>query len=168
MFFLCDEYQEVCNAQDGNFFSLSREYKCINVISMQSYSSLVNSLLDEHLADVIIQNFVNKIWFRNDDYFTIQRIISILGKEKILNKSKSYTENGKNTRYNIFANKLISYKSDFSESYSENEVMQEKYTYDFFTQKLNTFEAMCMLSDGYKINLYEKIKFKIWEDDSNE
>lgn len=49
---------------------------------MQSYSSLVNSLLDEHLADVIIQNFVNKIWFRNDDYFTIQRIISILGKEK--------------------------------------------------------------------------------------
>mgnify|MGYP001077879260 CR=1 FL=1 len=168
VFFLCDEYQEVCNAQDGNFFSLSREYKCINVISMQSYSSLVNSLLDEHLADVIIQNFVNKIWFRNDDYFTIQRIISILGKEKILNKSKSYTENGKNTRYNIFANKLISYKSDFSESYSENEVMQEKYTYDFFTQKLNTFEAMCMLSDGYKINLYEKIKFKIWEDDSNE
>lgn len=168
VFFLCDEYQEVCNAQDGNFFSLSREYKCINVISMQSYSSLVNSLLDEHLADVIIQNFVNKIWFRNDDYFTIQRIISILGKEKILNKSKSYTENGKNTRYNIFANKLISYKSDFSESYSENEVMQEKYTYDFFTQKLNTFEAMCMLSDGYKINLYEKIKLKIWEDDSNE
>lgn len=168
VFFLCDEYQEVCNVQDGNFFSLSREYKCINVISMQSYSSLVNSLLDEHSADVIIQNFVNKIWFRNDDYFTIQRIISILGKEKILNKSKSYTENGKNTRYNIFANKLISYKSDFSESYSENEVMQEKYTYDFFTQKLNTFEAMCMLSDGYKINLYEKIKLKIWEDDSNE
>lgn len=168
VFFLCDEYQEVCNAQDGNFFSLSREYKCINVISMQSYSSLVNSLLDEHLADVIIQNFVNKIWFRNDDYFTIQRIISILGKEKILNKSKSYTENGKNTRYNIFANKLISYKSDFSESYSENEVMQEKYTYDFFTQKLNAFEAMCILSDGYKINLYEKIKLKIWEDDSNE
>jgi hypothetical protein len=27
---------------------------------------------------------------------------------------------------------------------------------------------MCMLSDGYKINLYEKIKLKIWEDDSNE
>lgn len=38
--------------------------------------------------------------------------------------------------------------------------MQEKYTYDFFTQKLNTFEAMCMLSDGYKINLYEKLSWK--------
>lgn len=46
---------------------------------------------------------------------------------------------GKNTRYNIFANKLISYKSDFSESYSENEVMQEKYTYDFFTAKIKYF-----------------------------
>lgn len=165
VFFICDEYQEICNFQDANFFSLSREYKCINVISMQSYSSLVNSLKDEYLSNVILQNCINKIWFRNDDDYTVKRIISQLGKERIINKSKSYSENGKNARYDIFINRFISYKSDFSQSYSENETIQNKYNEEFFTQGLKTFEAMCLVSDGNKISLYKKIKMKRWEDD---
>ena len=165
VFFVCDEYQEICNFQDANFFSLSREYKCINVISMQSYSSLVNSLKDEYLSNVVIQNFINKIWFRNDDDYTVKRIISQLGKEKIISKSKSYSENGKNARYDFLVNRFISYKSDFSQSYSENETIQNKYNEDFFTQELRTFEAMGVISDGNKISLYEKIKMKRWEDD---
>lgn len=165
VFFICDEYQEICNFQDANFFSLSREYKCINVISMQSYSSLVNSLKDEYLSNVILQNCINKIWFRNDDDYTVKRIISQLGKERIINKSKSYSENGKNARYDIFINRFISYKSDFSQSYSENETIQNKYNEEFFTQDLKTFEAMCLVSDGNKISLYKKIKMKRWEDD---
>lgn len=165
VFFICDEYQEICNFQDANFFSLSREYKCINVISMQSYSSLVNSLKDEYLSNVILQNCINKIWFRNDDDYTVKRIISQLGKERIINKSKSYSENGKNARYDIFINRFISYKSDFSQSYSENETIQNKYNEEFFTQGLKTFEAMCLISDGNKISLYKKIKMKRWEDD---
>ena len=32
---------------DGEFFSLSREAKCINIISTQSYSSLKNTLKDD-------------------------------------------------------------------------------------------------------------------------
>lgn len=165
VFFICDEYQEICNGQDANFFSLSREYKCINVISMQSYSSLLNALKDENASNVILQNFINKIWFRNDDDYTVKKIISQLGKEKIINKSKTYSENGRNARYNIALNKFISYKSDFSQSYSESEKIENKYNQDFFTQNLNTFEAMSLISDGNKINLYEKIKMKRWEDD---
>jgi len=61
VFFVCDEFQEVCNSEDANFFSVSREYKCINVVSVQSYTSLVNSLNDDKSAKVIIQNLVNKI-----------------------------------------------------------------------------------------------------------
>lgn len=165
VFFICDEYQEICNFQDANFFSLSREYKCINVISMQSYSSLVNSLKDEYLSNVILQNCINKIWFRNDDDYTVKRIISQLGKERIINKSKSYSENGKNARYSILINRFISYRSDFSQSYSENETIQNKYNEEFFTQGLKTFEAMCLISDGNKISLYKKIKMKRWEDE---
>jgi hypothetical protein len=165
IFFICDEYQEVCNDQDANFFSLSREFKCINVVSMQSYSSLVNVLGNQYVSDVILQNFVNKIWFRNDDDYTVKKIISQLGKEKIVNISKSYNEQGKNVRYNIFLNKFVSYKSDFSESYTENENIQNKYNEEFFTRKLKTFEAMCLISDGNKIDLYEKIKIKRWEED---
>lgn len=165
VFFICDEYQEISNTQDANFFSLSREYKCINIVSMQSYSSLVNALGNEFVSDVILQNFINKIWFRNDDDYTVKKIISQLGKEKIVNISKSYNEQGKNIRYNTFLNKFISYKSDFSESYTENENIQNKYSEEFFTQKLKTFEVMCLISDGNKINLYEKIEIKRWEED---
>lgn len=165
VFFVCDEYQEICNCQDANFFSLSREYKCINTISMQSYSSLVNALGNEHVSNVILQNFVNKIWFRNDDDYTVKKVISQLGKEKIVNISKSYNEQGRNSRYNSFINKFVSFKTDFSKSYTENENIQNKYNEEFFTQQLKTFEAMCLISDGNKMNLYERIKIKRWEED---
>ena len=36
--FICDEYAEYVTKSDANFFSLSREAKCINIISTQSYS----------------------------------------------------------------------------------------------------------------------------------
>lgn len=165
IFFLCDEYQEICNSQDATFFSLSREFRCINIVSMQSYSSLINTLGDEHVSNVILQNFINKIWFRNDDDYTIKKIVAQLGKEKQINISKSYSENGKNIRYNILLDKFTSYKSDFSKSYTKAENFQNKYNEEFFTQKLKTFEAMCLISDGNRISLYEKVKFKRWEDD---
>ena len=168
VFFVCDEYQEIVNYEDANFFSLSRQYKCINVVSMQSYSSLINTLRNEHTANVIIQNFVNKIWFRSDDEYTVNKIIATIGKEKIYKKTKSYSENAKNSKYSVILKRMISYKSDFSESYSESEVTQNKYNNEYFTQVLNTFEAMCLISDGEKIELYDKVKIKRWEEDNSE
>ena len=38
--FICDEYDKYCTKTDSEFFSLSRESKCINIVSTQSYSSL--------------------------------------------------------------------------------------------------------------------------------
>ena len=38
--FICDEYDKYCTKTDSDFFSMSREAKCINVVSTQSYSSL--------------------------------------------------------------------------------------------------------------------------------
>lgn len=168
VFFVCDEYQEIVNYEDANFFSLSRQYKCINVVSMQSYSSLINTLQNEHTANVIIQNFVNKIWFRSDDEYTVNKIIATIGKEKVYKKTKSYSENAKNSKYSVILKRMISYKSDFSESYSESEVTQNKYNNEYFTQILNTFEAMCLISDGEKIELYDKVKIKRWEEDNSE
>lgn len=168
VFFVCDEYQEIVNYEDANFFSLSRQYKCINVVSMQSYSSLINTLKNERTANVIIQNFVNKIWFRSDDEYSVNKIIATIGKEKVYKKTKSYSENAKNSKYSVILKRMISYKSDFSESYSESEVTQNKYNNEYFTQILNTFEAMCLISDGEKIELYDKVKIKRWEEDNSE
>lgn len=168
IFFLCDEYQEICNAEDASFFSLSREYKCINVISMQSYSSLINKLKDEYLSNVIIQNFINKIWFRNDDIYTVKKIISQIGKEKIYNETMTYGQNDRNPFYYFLSKRFVSYKNDFTKSYSKTETIQNKYNEEFFTQKLKTFEATCVLSDGFNIQLYDKLKFKRWEEDRYE
>ena len=52
--FICDEYDKYCTKTDSDFFSLSREAKCINIISTQSYSSLKNTLKDEKDIDLII------------------------------------------------------------------------------------------------------------------
>ncbi len=38
--FICDEYDKFASKTDCEFFSLSREAKCINIVSTQSYSSL--------------------------------------------------------------------------------------------------------------------------------
>ena len=164
-FFICDEYQEFANKEDANFFSVSREYKCINVISMQSYSSLINTLQDEYTSRVIIQNLVNKIWFRNDDTYTISEIIKQIGKEKKDYKTYSFSENSQESKYNPFVNKFMSYKSNLNESYSLSEKEEYILNEEYFSRQLKTFEAAMIVSDGNNIEFIKKVKLKRWEED---
>lgn len=163
IFFICDEFQEVCNEEDARFFSISREYKCVNVVSMQSYSSLINTLNNECSAKVIIQNFVNKIWFRNDDNYTINEIIKQIGKELKRYEVKNISENGNNTKYNIFNNSFVDYKSGITKGYTYNNSLEFKLNEEYFTTKLKTFEAVCMLSTGDSVEYVDKVVFKRWE-----
>ena len=130
---------------------MSREAKCINIVSTQSYSSLKNTLKDDASVKVIIQNLVNKIWFRTDDIFTIEEAQKQLGKEDKEKISKSVSENAKETKFSYITNTLNSENSNISESYST--VIQNDFIYDtkFFTQNLETFSALSFLSDGKKI-----------------
>ncbi|MCF0125850.1 MAG: type IV secretion system DNA-binding domain-containing protein, partial [Clostridia bacterium] len=149
--FICDEYDKFASKTDGEFFSLSREAKCINILSIQSYSSLKATLKDESIVKVIIQNLINKIWFRTDDSFTIEEAQKQLGKEEKEKISKSISENAKETRFNYITNTLNSENSSISEtynSYSQNEFIFET---NFFTRELKTFTALTFLSDGNKI-----------------
>lgn len=146
--FICDEYSEYATKLDSNFFSLSREAKCINIISTQSYTSLKNALHDENSAKVIIQNLINKIWFRTDDIFTIEEAQKQLGKEEKNKISKSISENAKSTDFSYITNSLNSHESSISETY--NTYTQNDYIYDtnFFTQNLETFYCLAFLSNG--------------------
>jgi len=157
--FICDEYDKYCTKTDSEFFSLSREAKCINIISTQSYSSLKNTLKDESSVKVITQNLINKIWFRSDDIFTIEEAQKQLGKEEKQKISKSITESAKETNFNYISNSFNSINSNISESY--NSYYQTDYIYDtnFFTRELETFTALTFLSDGNKI--YEPKKLKM-------
>ena len=156
--FICDEYAEYVTKTDSDFFSLSREAKCINIISTQSYSSIKNTLKDEAAVKVIIQNLINKIWYRTDDIMTIEEAQKQLGKEEKVKTSKSISENAKETKFNYITQTLNSKDSNLSESY--NTYTQNDYVYDFkeFTQELETFTALTFLSDGTKILKPSKLK----------
>lgn len=156
--FICDEYDKYCTKTDSDFFSLSREAKCINIVSTQSYSSLENSLKDKTAVKVITQNLINKIWFRTDDIFTIEEAQKQLGKEDKEKISKTISENASETHFNYITNSLNSKKSNISESY--NSYYQNDYIYDtnFFTKQLDTFNALTFLSDGKSIHHSGKIK----------
>ncbi len=156
--FICDEYAEYVTKTDSEFFSLSREAKCINIVSTQSYSSIKNTLKDESAVKVIIQNLINKIWFRTDDIFTIEEAQKQLGKEEKTKVSQSISESAKETKYSYFTHSLNSQNSSIQESY--NTYTQNDYIYDtnFFTQSLETFSTLTFLSDGNKILKPRKLK----------
>lgn len=149
--FVCDEFHEYCSASDAEFFAQSREAKCINIVATQSYSSLLNAINNQYAVKVIIQNLINKFWFRTDDISTIDDIQKQIGKEDKIKISSSITENSKETHFSYFTNSLNSKDSNLSESISKS--IQTDYIYDtnFFTQDLETFSCLSFLSDGYKI-----------------
>ncbi len=156
--FISDEYSEYVSATDANFFSQSREAKCINVVSTQSYTSLLNTLNNKYSVSVIVQNLVNKLWFRSDDMYTIEDAQKQIGKTDKTKISKTISENAKETSYNLITHSLNSSGSNISESF--NTYSQTDYIYDtnFFTQNLKTFECLAFLSDGEKIIPPQKIK----------
>ena len=156
--FICDEYAEYATKTDSDFFSVSREAKCINIVSTQSYSSLKNTLKDESTVKVIIQNLINKLWFRTDDIFTIEEVQKQLGKEDKIQTSTSISESARETKYNYITNSLNSQNSNITESF--NTYTQRDFIYDtnFFTQELETFQSLCFLSDGKQILKPTKLK----------
>ena len=149
--FICDEYDKYASKTDGEFFSLSREAKCINIISTQSYSSLKNTLKDDSSVKVIIQNLINKIWFRTDDNYTIEEVQKQLGKEEKERISRNISESARETKYSYITNSLNSLNSNISESYTTYKQNDYKFESNFFTQNLETFTAVTFLSDGNKI-----------------
>ena len=149
--FISDEFHEYVTSTDADFFAQCREAKCINIVATQSYSSIKNALKDEGSTKVILQNLINKIWFRTDDIFTIEEAQKQIGKEEKEKISTTISENAKETRLNLFTNNLMSTNSSLSESY--NKYTQNDYIYDtnFFSQSLETFKSLCFISDGMKI-----------------
>lgn len=155
--FICDEYHEYVTLNDSDFFSQSREAKCINIVSTQSYSSLLNTLQDNTNLKVILQSLVNKLWFRSDDIFTIEEIQKQIGKEEKEKISKTISENSNDTSYNYLNNSFYSNKSNISESI--NQYFQSEFVYDtnYFTRNLQAFTCIAFISDGINIIPPQKV-----------
>ena len=149
--FISDEYSEYVTINDANFFSQSREAKCINIIATQSYTSILNTLNNKNASNVIIQNLVNKLWFRSDDIFTIETAQKQIGKTSKKRESHTISEGSRETNFNYITNSLNSRNSSISESINTYEQFDYIYDTNFFTQNLETFEALGFISTGTKI-----------------
>lgn len=157
MCFISDEYQEYVTSNDAEFYAQSRESKCINIVATQSYTSLLNTLNNQNAVKVIVQNLVNKLWFRCDDIFTIEDIQKQIGKEEKTKTSTTYSENAKHSDYNFFTKSFVSIDSNLSESINSYSQFEFIYDYNFFTQNLETFSCVGFLSDGSKIMKPQKL-----------
>lgn len=155
--FISDEFHEYVTTTDADFFAQSREAKCINIVATQSYTSLLNTLNNQNATKAIIQNLVNKFWFRTDDLYTIEDAQKQLGKEEKTKYSKTISENAKTTNFNIFTKKFNSLDSNLSESI--NSYSQSDYVFDtnFFTQKLECFSCIAFVSSGTNIVFSQKL-----------
>ena len=163
IFFIADEYQEIANKEDAHFFSLSREFKCINIVSMQSYSSLLSSINNKDVANVIIQNLVNKIWFRNDDNYTNNEVIKQIGKEEKERLTFNINENSNETKFNMFTNNFKNSKSNLTEGYNLTKSNENILEINYFSTVLKNFEVCALISDGYKSILYKKVKIDMFK-----
>ena len=157
MCFISDEYQEYVTSNDAEFYAQSRESRCINIVATQSYTSLLNTLNNQNAVKVIVQNLVNKLWFRCDDIFTIEDIQKQIGKEEKTKTSTTYSENAKHSDYNFFTKSFVSIDSNLSESINSYSQFEFIYDYNFFTQNLETFSCVGFLSDGSKIMKPQKL-----------
>lgn len=156
--FISDEFHEYVSSIDSDFFAQSREAKCINIVATQSYTSLQNSLKDPSCVKVIVQNLINKIWFRTDDMLTIEDAQKQIGREEKTRISNTISENSKTTKFNYFTNSLNSTDSNLSESVNTYTQLDFIYDTNFFTQNLETFSCLSFLSTGSKIQKPQKLK----------
>ena len=158
--FICDEFHEYVTSTDSEFFAQSREAKCINIVATQSYTSLLNSLKDQYATKAIIQNLINKLWYRTDDAFTIEDAQKQIGREDKTKVSKSISENADETNYNYITNSLSSRRSNVSESITTHINTDFIYDTNFFTRELETFSCLSFLSNGTKILPPQKLKMQ--------
>lgn len=155
--FISDEYHEYVTDTDADFFAQSREAKCINIVATQSYTSLLNSINNQYTVKVIIQNLVNKFWFRTDDIFTIEDAQKQLGKEEKQKYSKSISESSKNPSFSSLSNLFSAEKPSFSESLNSYTQFDFSFDTNFFTRNLNTFSCLTFLSTGTSILSPQKL-----------
>ncbi len=146
LFFICDEYQEFALKSDAEYLALSREAKCINILAMQSYTSLKNKLNNENASKTIIQNCTNKLIYRQDDIYTVEEIVRYFGKKNVKKENETHSQNSNNTRYNYITNNFTNYKYGISHSYTKNEIKEDVIDNNLLTQKLKTFEAIIIVN----------------------
>lgn len=151
--FICDEYHIFVTSNDYDFYSLSREAKCCNIVATQSYSSLLENLHSMDKLRVLMTNLKNKIFLETDDKLTIDEAKVLFGKEEKKRERISISEGADHEgKYISTINKVASTKgTSFNRSVSYETYKDYKFSEEAFTTELQRFKALAFLHDGQKV-----------------
>ena len=97
VFFMCDEYQNIISASnqglsDLSFWDKSRSSCCVGIISTQSISAFKSAIGNPTIADTVLANFRQKIFFKTEDAETLKYINSLAGRVEVTRTSFNFSQ----------------------------------------------------------------------------
>jgi len=150
--FVCDEYQQVATVTehepngDDQFFSLSRQAKCIPIVATQSISSLRSALPGESWR-TLLQTFRTKIFLTQTDDFSAKIASDLCGQENIWKVNYNISESGHDSRVSYLTGKPLSDKAHISTSKTYSQ--QRDFIFDTKTfTELKNAQSITLAYDG--------------------
>lgn len=148
---ICDEYQEYVTANDAEFLSQSREPRSVTFATTQSYTSLKKALKNDDITNMLLQSFVNKIWLRTDDEWTVKRIMTQTGKEEKEKMSTTLTESSRQSRASYSLGRILGRGKNLSSGINIQDIKENRFDEKFLMQVLDAYKCVAFISDGKKI-----------------
>jgi hypothetical protein len=150
--FLCDEYHAFATVGehdptgDEKFFALSRQAKCIAIVSTQSISSLRSTLRGEAWR-TLLQTFRTKIFLALSDDFSAQIASELCGKAEQLKPTYTLTETGQDAHVSMLTGRASANKAALSTSQSYQARFEPVFEPKVFAELKNA-QAIVLAYDG--------------------
>jgi TraM recognition site of TraD and TraG len=128
------------------FFSLSRQAKCIPVVATQSISSLRSTLPGESWR-TLLQTFRTKIFLSLSDDFSTQVASDLCGKEDQLKEHYTISESGQDARVSVLTGRATAHKASVSATKSYNVLRDAVFEPKVFAELKNA-QSIVLAYDG--------------------
>ncbi|MGC2465568.1 MAG: TraM recognition domain-containing protein [Candidatus Acidiferrum sp.] len=150
--FVCDEYQQVATVTehepngDDQFFSLSRQAKCIPIVATQSISSL-RSILPGESWRTLLQTFRTKIFLTQSDDFSAKIASDLCGQENVWKVNYNISESGHDSKVSYLTGKPLADKAHISTSKTYSQQRDSRFDMKAFTELKNA-QSITLAYDG--------------------
>jgi hypothetical protein len=150
--FVCDEYQQMATVTehepngDDQFFSLSRQAKCIPIVATQSISSL-RSMLPGESWRTLLQTFRTKIFLTQSDDFSARIASDLCGQENVWKVNYNISESGHDSKVSYLTGKPLANKAHISTSKTYSQQRDFRFDTKTFTELKNA-QSITLAYDG--------------------
>jgi hypothetical protein len=150
--FVCDEYQQVATVTehepngDDQFFSLSRQARCIPIVATQSISSL-QSMLPGDSWRTLLQTFRTKIFLTQTDGFSAKIASELCGQEIIWRVNYNISESGHDSKVSYLTGRPLADKAHISTSKTYSQQRDYRFDMKAFTELKNA-QSITLAYDG--------------------